>query len=49
MGGFIFRTGGRFKDWGERLRWDWLVRLGLGMKDFIFRHGVIEDGKIKFK
>jgi hypothetical protein len=49
MGGFIFRMGVRFKDWGERLRWDWLFRLGLGMRDFIFRHGVIEDGRIKIE
>jgi hypothetical protein len=49
MGGVIFRLGQSLKDWGERLRWDWLVRLGLGMRDFIFRHGVIEDGKIKIR
>jgi len=49
MGGFIFRLGVRFKDWGERLRWGWLVRLGLRVKDFVFRRGVIENGKIKIE
>jgi hypothetical protein len=49
MGGFIFRLGVSLKDLGERLRQDWLIRLGLGIKDFVFRHGVIEDGKIKIE
>lgn len=47
MGGIIFRLGVSLKDCGERLRWDWLIRLGLGIRDFIFKRGVIEDGRIK--
>jgi hypothetical protein len=49
MGGFIFRLGDRFKDWGELLQWDWLVRLGLRIREFIFQRGVIDNGKIKIK
>jgi hypothetical protein len=37
MGGVLFRLGVRLKDWGERLRWGWLVRLGLGVRDFVLR------------
>jgi hypothetical protein len=33
MGGFIFRLGVRLKDWGERLKWRWLVMLGLGIRE----------------
>jgi hypothetical protein len=47
MGGFVFRLGVRLKDWGERLKWNWLVRLGLGIRDFVLSYGVITNGKIK--
>ncbi|MDR2785050.1 MAG: hypothetical protein LBB83_03955 [Treponema sp.] len=47
MGGFIFRLGQRLKDWGECHKWNWLVRLGLGIRGFILRRGVIVSGKIR--
>jgi hypothetical protein len=49
MGGFIFRLGVSLKDSGERLRWGRLIRLGLAIRDFALRHGVIDNGKIKVK
>jgi hypothetical protein len=49
MGGFIFRLGVSLKDLGERIRRGWLIRLGLAIRDFVLRHGVISDGKIKIK
>ncbi|MDR1318785.1 MAG: hypothetical protein LBJ90_04095 [Treponema sp.] len=49
MGGFIYRFGVRVKDKGEQLKWNRLIRLGLFMRDFVLRHGVIEYGKIKIK
>jgi hypothetical protein len=33
MGGIIYRTGQCLKDWGERLRWGWMIRLGLWIRD----------------
>jgi hypothetical protein len=47
MGGFVFRLGTRLKDWGERLKWNLLIRIGLGIRDFILQRGVIADGKIR--
>jgi hypothetical protein len=49
MGGFIFRLGVRLKDKGEQWGCDWLIRLGLRIREFILRHGVIENGKTKIK
>jgi hypothetical protein len=49
MGGVVFRLGVSLKDWGERRRWGWLIRLGLGVREFVLRRGVIEDGKIKIR
>jgi hypothetical protein len=34
MEGFIFRLGLRFKDLGEHLKCDWLIRLGLNIREF---------------
>ena len=42
MGGFIFRTGVRLKDWGERLKWNWLVQFGLAIRELALRHGKIK-------
>jgi len=39
MGGFIFRLGVCLSGW--------LIRLGLGIREYVLRHGVIKDGKIK--
>ncbi|MDR2048674.1 MAG: hypothetical protein LBP69_04400 [Treponema sp.] len=47
MGGFLFRSGVSLKDWGERLKWNLLIMIGLGIRDFILRRGVIADGKIR--
>jgi hypothetical protein len=33
MGGFVFRTGVRLKDFGERHGLGWLVRLGLAVRE----------------
>jgi hypothetical protein len=53
MGGFVFRLGTRLKDWGERLKWNWLVRLGLGLelgiRDFVLSYGVVTNGKIQIR
>jgi len=49
MGGFIFRLGVRLKDKGEQWKCGWLIRLGLRICEFVKRHGVFEDGKLKIK
>jgi hypothetical protein len=49
MGGFLFRFGVSLKDLGERLKWGWLVRRGLRVRDFFMRRGVFENGKLKIK
>ncbi|MDR2733397.1 MAG: hypothetical protein LBC99_01990 [Spirochaetota bacterium] len=49
MGGILFRLGMYCKDTGERWRWGWLIGLGLCIGDFMYRHGVIEHGKIKIQ
>jgi len=41
MTGFIYRRAIALKDMGERLKWDWLIRVGLGLK------GVALRGKAK--
>lgn len=33
MQGWIYRMGLRIKDWGERIGWNFLVRIGLRIKD----------------
>jgi hypothetical protein len=35
MGGFIFRLGARLKDKGEQFRWNWLIRLGLVIRESV--------------
>ena len=35
--GFIWRRAIDLKDLGERLRWDWLIRIGLGLKEVAYR------------
>jgi hypothetical protein len=42
MGGFIFRLGVRLKDKGEQWRCDWLIRLGLNIKERALRYGKIK-------
>jgi hypothetical protein len=39
MGGIIFRLGVRLKDWGERLKWARLIRLGLKLREWVMKHG----------
>jgi len=41
MTGFIYRRAINLKNLGERLRWDWLIRIGLGLREVALR------GKIK--
>ena len=49
MMGFFFRFGTRLKDLGERLKWGWLINLGLEIRVFVFRHWEVEDGRFRFK
>jgi hypothetical protein len=49
MGGFLYRLGICLKDRGEQRGCGWLIRLGLRIRDFVLRRGVVEDGKIKIK
>jgi len=39
MGGFIFRLGVCLKDKGEQWNCDWLIRLGLKVKEKVLNHG----------
>ena len=39
--GFIYRRALSLKDLGERLRWNWLIRLGYSLREVAYR------GKIK--
>jgi hypothetical protein len=41
MSGFIYRRYINLKDLGERLGWDWLIRLGYCLKEVAYR------GKVK--
>ena len=41
MWGFIFRGGARLKDWGERWKLDWLIRLGLNVRGAALKHGKV--------
>jgi hypothetical protein len=47
MGGFIFRLGDGLKDKGKQMKCDWLIMLGLGIREFVLRRGMIRHGKIK--
>lgn len=49
MMGILFRLGTRLKDWGGRLKWVWLINLGLETRMFVFRHWEVENGKFHFK
>jgi hypothetical protein len=42
MGGFIFRLGVRLKELGEQWKYDWLIRLGLNIREKVLRHGKIK-------
>jgi hypothetical protein len=39
MGGFLFRFGVRLKDKGEQWKCDWLIRLGLRIREAVLKHG----------
>ena len=41
MTGFIYRRAMGLKDMGERLHWDWLIRIGLSLREVALR------GKVK--
>jgi len=41
MAGFIYRRAIELKNLGERLRWDWLIRIGFTLKEVAHR------GKVK--
>jgi hypothetical protein len=41
MGGFIFRLGVSLKDKGEQWKCDWLIRLGLRVREFGMNHGKV--------
>jgi len=47
MGGFLFRLGVRLKDKGEQWQCNWVIGLGLCIRDFVLGRGVFENGKIK--
>jgi|GEM_PF-776573 len=36
MAGFIYRRAIQLKDLGERLRWDWLIRLGYSLREVAY-------------
>jgi len=37
MSWFIYRRAIALKDMGERLKWGWLIRVGLGLKGVAYR------------
>jgi hypothetical protein len=39
MTGFLYRRAVAMKDMGERLHWDWLIRLGLKFRGWVMKHG----------
>jgi hypothetical protein len=39
MGGIIYRLSVRLKDKGEQLKWSWLIRLGLKIREAALRYG----------
>jgi hypothetical protein len=41
MWGFSYRRAVALKDLGERLHLNWLIRLGLKIKDWVMKHGKI--------
>jgi hypothetical protein len=41
MGGFIYRFSVRVKDKGEQLKWSWLIRLGLRIREAALRYGKV--------
>jgi hypothetical protein len=41
MGGFIFRLGVWIKDSGERVKCDWLIRLGFAIREVVLRYGKV--------
>lgn len=42
MGGVIFRLGVSLKDWGERHRYRFIIRLGLNIREFALQHGKVK-------
>jgi hypothetical protein len=42
MWGFLYRRAVNIKEFGERLRWDWLIRLGLNFREWVMKHGTIK-------
>jgi len=42
MGGFLFRLGVGIKNGGENWKCDWLIRLGLFIKDVVLKHGKLK-------
>jgi hypothetical protein len=39
MTGFLYRRAVTLKELGERLHWDWLVRRGLSLREWVMKHG----------
>jgi len=37
MTGFIYRRAIDLKNLGERLHWDWLIRIGYGLREVAYR------------
>jgi hypothetical protein len=42
LSGWLYRRAINLKDAGERLRWGWLIRLGLRLRDWVLDHGKIK-------
>jgi hypothetical protein len=38
----MYRRAVELKELGERLHWDWLIRLGLKIKEAALRHGKVK-------
>jgi hypothetical protein len=39
---FLYNRAVARKDLGERLHWDWLIRLGLKLRDWVMGYGKTE-------
>jgi hypothetical protein len=40
---FLYNRAVAMKDMGERLRWDWLISLGLKLRERVIRYGKTEQ------
>jgi hypothetical protein len=42
MTGFLYRRAVDLKELGERRHWDWLIRLGLKMRELVMKYGKVK-------